>query len=183
MASGLRPPASKNTSNPRNQSRSADNDPRETPPTLKHRHEAKIVVGRKRTRSSKSDSRSRPRSRRQETGRQGEKPHHRQRSLTRPSPTNTERRSSFTGRFGLPSSLQHSHRSPSWVQVRQEAESRREMRSAMTGRACPGTWCRSGKASPCGRLGQDQTSDVFGGNGREIEDANEDCRSSADAIH
>ena len=29
-----------------------------------------------------------------------------------------------------------------------------------------------------GKPGQDQTSDVFGGNGREIEDVNEDCRSS-----
>ena len=46
-----------------------------------------------------------------------------------------------------------------------------------------GVWeleCRRVKR---GRSGQDQISDVVGGNGREIEDANEDCRSSADAIH
>ena len=39
MASGLKPPASKNTTDPQNQSRCVEREHRETPPTLKHRHE------------------------------------------------------------------------------------------------------------------------------------------------
>ena len=64
MASGFRPPASKNTTDTQNKSRCIDNEHRETPPTLENRHEAKVVVHRKHIQTSKSDSPSRPKSQR-----------------------------------------------------------------------------------------------------------------------
>ena len=91
VASGLRPPASKHTTDPQNQSRCVDDEHRETPPTLKHRHEAKIVVDRIHIRPSKSDSQGRPRSRRHLR-----EPSPQTTKSPRPSKTDTKRRSSFT---------------------------------------------------------------------------------------
>ena len=56
------------TWNPRNQSRSADNDPRETPLILKRRHVAKIFFSREHTRSSNLEIRLAEQARVTETG-------------------------------------------------------------------------------------------------------------------